>query len=45
MTGKYLSRTFICTNSDNITIDDSDDTGKIKKIFTYLHRQFITYKY
>lgn len=29
MTGKYLSRTFICTNSDNITLDDSDDSGKI----------------
>ncbi|RGB39768.1 Dynamin family-domain-containing protein [Rhizophagus diaphanus] len=26
MTGKYLSRTFICTNSDNITLDDSDDS-------------------
>ncbi|GBB98036.1 hypothetical protein RclHR1_03120021 [Rhizophagus clarus] len=26
MTGKYLTRTFICTNSDNITLDDSDDT-------------------
>ncbi|RIA89284.1 hypothetical protein C1645_772780 [Glomus cerebriforme] len=25
MSGKYLSRTFICTNSDNITFDDSDD--------------------
>ncbi|CAG8474414.1 6579_t:CDS:10 [Funneliformis mosseae] len=25
MTGKYLSRTFICTHSDIITLDDSDD--------------------
>lgn len=40
MTGKYLSRTFICTNSDNITLDDSDDTGKIIQ-----NKQLIIFKY